>query len=197
MVNYDKRKKGYWLFKRHFHIPIYPVKGPSHICLRSINLSKELRNPRKQRWDFYQSRHILSGCVVNPARQTFTKNSLPAAKRPERETHHSSASDVKVTINYMEFHFDFPRTNSYRGTLSRGKLYIFVPKITNPSRDSSVGRVTSLWARLLRVVVRYPVMEPFSLRYPYWLCSPSSFLNHGYRGAIPPGINRPGHEADS
>jgi hypothetical protein len=117
--------------------------------------------------------------------------------RSERENHHSSASDVKVIIIYMEFHFHFPRTNSYRGTLSRRKLYIFVPKITNPSRDSSVRIVTSRRPRLLRVVVRFPALEPFSLRYPYWLCSPPSFLLHGYGGAIPRGIKRPGLEADS
>lgn len=117
--------------------------------------------------------------------------------RPERENHHSSASDVKVTIKYMEFDFHFPRTNSYRGTISRGKLYIFVPKITNPSRDSSVGIVTSLWARLLRVIDRLPVTDPFSLRYPYRLRAPPSILLHRYCGAIPPGIKRPGHEADS
>jgi len=118
-------------------------------------------------------------------------------RRPECENHNSFASDVKVTIKYEEFHFHFPRTNSYRGTLNGGKLCIFVPSITNPSWDSSVGIVTSLRARQLRVAVRFPAMKPFSRRYPYQLCSPPSFLLHGYRGAIPPGLRRPGHGADS
>lgn len=118
-------------------------------------------------------------------------------RRPERENHQSSASDVKVIMKYMEFHFHFPPTNSCRGTFSRGKLYIFVLKITNLSRDSSFSIVTSLRVGLLTVVVRFPATEPFSLRYLYRLCSPPSFLLHGYSGAIPPGIKRPGHEADS
>lgn len=118
-------------------------------------------------------------------------------RRPELENHHSSASDVMVIIKYTEFNFHFPRMNSYRGTLSREKFYIFVPLITNSSWDSSVGIVTSLRARLLTVVVRFPEMQPFSLRYPYRLCSPPSFLLHGYRRAIPSGIKRAGHEADS
>lgn len=116
-------------------------------------------------------------------------------RRPECENHNSSVSDVKVTIKYKKFHFHFPRTNSYRGTLHGGKLCIFVPLITNPSSDSSVGIVTSLRTRQLRVVVRFPAMEPFSLRYPYKLCSPPSFLLHGYRAALHPGLKRPGHEA--
>jgi len=103
---------------------------------------------------------------VHPACQTVTENSLPAAKATGHENHHSSASDVKVTIKYMEFHFHFPRTNSYCGTLSREKLDIFVPLITNSSWDGSVGIVTSLRARLLTVVVRFPEMQPFFLRYP-------------------------------
>jgi hypothetical protein len=89
----------------------------------------------------------------------------------------------------------------YRKCLLRTVIFsemkFYLPPCWNGD-NSAVGIATGCWLDDQGVGVRVPVGSRIfsSSRRPDRPWGPPNLLSNGYRGALSPGVNRPGHEAD-